>query len=170
MIPSIEHVPSADEIMEQLRDPQRLLAVRHALTTTTPDSVHSMVRELAEELHVALVAVTILDEEYQYVLSASDGSRERCAAGTSGCQYVIGSGRTVALSSATSQPIRKLLASFLPLNAGLAYLGVPLKRPDGQVLGAVCMVDDKPRHWTAQEHFALYQASELIKFSLFGKE
>jgi GAF domain-containing protein len=33
----------------------------------------------------------------------------------------------------------------------VAYAGVPLIGEDGQALGALCVIDDRPRHWTPDQ-------------------
>lgn len=52
----------------------------------------------------------------------------------------------------------------------LAYLGVPLTDEEGEVLGAVCVVDIVPRLWTAEDHYALFETSQMITRILAGHE
>ena len=48
----------------------------------------------------------------------------------------------------------------------VAYLGVPLATEDGDVLGALCVIDHAPREWTAQEARTLTDLARLFGLDL----
>lgn len=159
-------------IEERLHDPARLDAVRIVLGRPVPTELHLLVYNLAVEFAVPLIAVTVLEGDEQHTLSASNGTAgARCRTGVSGCQFVVGSGKMVMLHK-TQGPtwLQKMISEFLPNSAAVAYIGVPVTTVDGQVVGAVCAVDDKPRVWKAEEHFALYRMSEVVAQMMCYKE
>ncbi|MFN8074423.1 MAG: GAF domain-containing protein [Kineosporiaceae bacterium] len=43
-----------------------------------------------------------------------------------------------------------------------AYAGVPLRTPDGQVLGGHCVISGVPHHWTSDEVAALQAAADEV--------
>ena len=43
----------------------------------------------------------------------------------------------------------------------IAYVGVPLRMPDGSVLGSLCAIDDKDRDWTPEDVSALNDLAQI---------
>jgi GAF domain-containing protein len=44
----------------------------------------------------------------------------------------------------------------------VAYAGMPVRSMDGQVLGALCVMDDKRREWTTAELDALRDLADCV--------
>ena len=64
---------------------------------------------------------------------------------------------------------RTELCSLL-IDAGLrAYLGVPLNDTSGATLGALCVIDNKPRVWQAQDVQALQDLVDVASMVLQGR-
>lgn len=161
---SMEHLSQqiVDELEGRLNDPLRLSVAKEVLATAVPDTARVLMDSLARELGVVMAAVTVIDEHKQHVLTSSHGAVDSCLREDSKCQYVIGSGHMVAVNNVSGSWWRRVSNYMLPNGEPLqAYLGVPL-RIRGQVLGAVCVVDDKPRTWTAQEHYRVVEVARLI--------
>lgn len=152
-----------EQVEGVLDSPSRLSSVKKTLERPVPPLVHVLIRTLAADLDVPFAAATVLDEELQHFLSTSEGDVEACSRDSSKCQFVIGSGMMVAINNVERHSIfRRMLRNVMGSVTLQAYLGVPLKDEKGEVLGAVCVVDTKPRVWTAEEHYALYETSEMI--------
>lgn len=154
-----------EEIARRLDDPARLNSVRSTLAKPVPPLVDVLIRALAADLDCAFAAVTIIDDTHQHFLSTNMGKMESCERDASKCQFVIGTGHMVAINNVKSTGMWRWIIQGLTPGSNdplQAYLGVPLKNSDGQILGAVCVVDDKPRVWTAKEHYALYETSKLV--------
>jgi GAF domain-containing protein len=43
----------------------------------------------------------------------------------------------------------------------IAYVGVPLRMPDGSVLGSLCAIDGEDRDWTSEDVSALCDLAEI---------
>jgi GAF domain-containing protein len=74
---------------------------------------------------------------------------------------VVANGTGVVLPDAT----RDRLVSDSPAMDALcfvAYAGMPIRSVDGQVLGALCVMDDKPREWTTGELAALRDLADCV--------
>ena len=66
------------------------------------------------------------------------------------CQHVVTTAEPLLVEDARTDPrVRDNLA--VPDIGVVAYAGVPLVGLDGQVLGALCAIDVKPRAWTADD-------------------
>jgi GAF domain-containing protein len=64
--------------------------------------------------------------------------------------HVVDRGAPLAIRDAREDPlVRDNLA--VPDLGVVAYLGAPLTLADGHVAGALCVIDHRPRHWTADQ-------------------
>lgn len=62
------------------------------------------------------------------------------------CKHVVLSNRSLVVSYATEHPIVRKNPAITELGV-MAYLGVPVKTPDGNPVGALCVIDNEPRTW-----------------------
>lgn len=51
-----------------------------------------------------------------------------------------------------------------------AYLGVPIRSPEGVALGSFCVIDDQPRTWTADEGDRLRDIADMVESELGLRE
>lgn len=151
------------DVESRLNDPRRLNAVQATLERPVPVLVHALIRALAADLDASFAAVTVLDKDTQHFLSTNVGDVASCKVGDTGCQYVISTGQTIALHTGKGPSwVTKMLSSWTLREPSQAYLGVPLMSKSGEVLGAICVIDSKPRSWKAEEHYTVYEASKMI--------
>jgi GAF domain-containing protein len=62
------------------------------------------------------------------------------------CKHVVLSNRSLVVSYATEHPMVRSNPAITDLGV-MAYLGVPVKTPDGNPVGAICVIDNEPRTW-----------------------
>lgn len=158
------------QVDRRLNNERRLEAVETMLARSVPDIVYAMADKLAVELNVPLAAVTVLDSTHQHYLATSAGTQQKCEVGGSKCQFVIATGNELAINNVREDRFFSRLKQFwiTPEDELLAYLGVPLTDADGEIVGAVCVVDSNPREWTAQEHYLVHEASQQIREALIA--
>ncbi|WP_084150325.1 histidine kinase dimerization/phosphoacceptor domain -containing protein [Azohydromonas australica] len=151
--------PSAQPSPQRLDAPERLEALRRTQLMDTPpeEDFDRFTRLAALTLQAPLCLISLVDDRRQFFKSAFGlpealaGSRE-LPVQESFCQFVVTSGEALVVEDARHAPPPRYA---LPVPEGVvAYLGVPLATPDGHVLGSFCVVDDKPRQWTALERIA----------------
>nr|WP_244422018.1 HWE histidine kinase domain-containing protein [Bradyrhizobium sp. ORS 285] len=77
------------------------------------------------------------------------------------CQHVVTSAEPLVVSDAKQHPLVKdnLAIPSLGVNA---YLGVPLKLPSGEVIGALCAIDHEPRPWSEDDITQITELSEIV--------
>lgn len=63
------------------------------------------------------------------------------------CQYVIDSGDKLIIDDARTDPRTRASGVAGPASV-TAWAGFPVRDPDGQVTGALCVADHRPRHWS----------------------
>lgn len=48
----------------------------------------------------------------------------------------------------------------------VAYLGVPVRGPSGEVLGSFCAIEDSPQDWTEDQLYALHDLAQMIEAAI----
>jgi len=147
----------AAEILDQVREPGRLAAVRATglLDTGAEEPFDRLARLAAKALRAPLAFVTVVDEQRSFWKSCigveiTDVAGRQNTVQESFCQYVIGSGSELVVGDAASDP-RTCENPSIALMGVAAWAGFPLRSPDGHVLGSFCVVDTVVRSWTDEE-------------------
>lgn len=102
---------------------------------------------------VAMVSLVHRDGQWLPGLAATEvswRSGRSIPATRSLCRHLVGGGLPLAVADARTDPV----LHDDPAVAGgdvVAYAGYPLTDSDARVLGALCVLDDRPRVWTAAE-------------------
>lgn len=127
----------------------------------------------SDALATMAAAVTIIDGPDQVFL-ASFGfdpppSDRNGTDNYSFCKFVGATGDTFAVDYAPENAIVCDLDSVSLLGVH-AYLGVPLKTPDGEVVGSFCVFDDHLRNWTVQHETLLKDYSVLATAVLLAEQ
>ncbi|MBO0903940.1 HWE histidine kinase domain-containing protein [Jiella sonneratiae] len=114
--------------------------------------------------------VSVFDEGRQVFKSEAGlpGPAERdeqglrvAAARGSACLDVVEHGEPVVIDDVAADPRYAAGAGVRALRIG-AYMGLPVRLPDGTVIGSFCVVDEKPRAWTEEERQALEDLLALL--------
>jgi len=141
----------------RLRDPARLEALRRTgLLDSAAEDIYQRLTVAARRLLAAPVAlVSLVDADRQFFASASGlpepwASTRQTPLSHSFCQHVVLRGCPLVVEDARQHPtLQHNLA--VPDFDVVAYLGVPLITPDGQILGSFCVIDHVPRRWGPRE-------------------
>lgn len=138
-------------------DPARLFALdRLDLLDSPPEPAYDRLTRLAARLLDAPVSlISLVDRDRQFFKSQVGladpwASARQTPLSHSFCQYVVSEQRPLVVTDAREHP---LLATNLaiPDLGVIAYAGVPLRSPEGSVIGSFCAIDTEPRVWTAEE-------------------
>jgi PAS domain-containing protein len=78
------------------------------------------------------------------------------------CRHVVASGRPLCVGDAPNDPRVCDNPAITDMNVA-AYLGVPLVTPEGQVLGAFCVLDGQPRAWTGELQALLRDLADSVQ-------
>ena len=150
-------------------DGPRLAALRATGLLDSPperrfDRLTGFARRL---LGVPVALVSLVDDERQFFKS-HDGLAEPWASerGTprshSFCQYVVVSGEPFQVDDARADARVCDHPAVDALDVA-AYLGVPIRDPDGHVLGSLCALDHVPRAWTAGDRAVLRDLADAAE-------
>jgi PAS domain S-box-containing protein len=141
----------------RIDDPHRLRVLRATGLLDTP-SVPGLDRltQLAARLVDAPVALVSLVDDCRQFFSSALGLPEPWAGrretpfSHSFCQYVVAQDAPLVVKDARlDDRLRTNLA--IPDLGVVAYAGFPLRSPDGHPLGSFCVIDTKPKEWTAAQ-------------------
>lgn len=143
---------------------ERLVSVRSLLPsqiTTTPelDILTGLVKDV---FHAASSAVTIIDEDWQRIAATSGIKAGSCPREQSACTYVVQSGQQFVVEDMTLHPAFRNKAYVKGFPSFRFYAGFPLEIDEGLTLGALCIIDTKPRIFNAE------QSEKLRKFALLA--
>lgn len=145
------------------------------LLDSPPEKAFDRISELvAKLLHVPVSLVTILDAQRQFFKSArgltSPWSEARETPLThSLCQHVARTGNPLIVNEARTDPLVRDNLAISDLGVE-AYLGFPVRAPDGSVIGALCAIDRVPRSWTGAEQGIMHDLVEILETELTLRE
>ena len=141
----------------RLSDPARLQRLRESglLQDGSHPSLDLLTRTAAEQAHAPVALVTLVDAERQVFASqVGVGEPWSSLGGTplshSFCRHVASDDAPLIVTDARSDARVGDNPAVDELGVA-AYAGFPLHSPDGQVLGAFCVIDHEPREWTTSE-------------------
>ncbi len=124
-----------------------------------------LTRLVTQFLGVPVALVSLVDDQRQFFKSACGlggwaGAARETGLSHSFCQYVVTSGQPLIVADARVHPLLKDNRAIPDLGV-IAYIGFPIRAPDGSVLGSFCAIDNKPRIWTQPEIELLAELTEL---------
>jgi DNA-binding CsgD family transcriptional regulator len=138
------------------RAPARLAAVRKTNLLDTPpeECFDRLTRLAAETLGVPAAFLSLVEECTDFYKSCFGFSEPlttlRHMEGETFCHHTLVSDGIVIVDDARKDALYAQIPTVKSLGV-IAYVGVPLDSQDGQPLGAFCVVDTKPHHWTRDE-------------------
>jgi signal transduction histidine kinase len=154
---------------------QRLLEILHALSYRTTDLrnyLKTIADGVSELLQIDWSIVTLCDANTEKILASSIDLQGRLEGSIHGSvtSYVVSSGQILAIEDIQTQP------EFGRSSAGYrAYLGVPMRTSQGEVIGTICSLHRQPRKFQASElkiveMFAERAAIALDNYALYERE
>jgi GAF domain-containing protein len=115
---------------------------------------------------VALVSIVELDWDRQFFTSQVGlpdpwAAYRQTPLSHSFCQHVMTDDQPLIVTDSRVHPRVKDNLAIPDLNV-IAYLGVPVRGPDQSPLGAMCVIDGKPREWSARDLTILSQLADCV--------
>jgi len=123
----------------------RTLREYHLLDTAPEPGFDRVTKLLADLFDVPIALVSLIDESRQWFKSAHGFDRPETPRDIGFCQYAIATGKPLVVPDAAADPRFR----DNPLVTGEPhirfYAGMPLRAYNGAILGALCIVDRRPR-------------------------
>jgi hypothetical protein len=138
-------------------DPERVKALRATgLLDSGADEAFDRLTHLAAKLLNAPVAlISLVDEDRQFFKSSIGlaepwHSARQTPLSHSFCRHTLLTRETLVIEDARSHVLVRQNPAIRDLDV-VAYAGVPLITGAGHVLGTLCVIDHRPRSWTADQ-------------------
>ncbi|WP_315766458.1 MULTISPECIES: HWE histidine kinase domain-containing protein [unclassified Bradyrhizobium] len=148
--------------------PDRLTSLSQTdLLDTPPEPGFDRVTRLATRLLQAPAAIIALVDRDRQFFKSSIGlcepwnSLRETPLNHSFCQHVVSTAAPLVVTDAGQHPLVKNHLA-VPVPGVIAYLGVPLKLPGGEVIGALYVIDHVPRAWSEDDIAQLTELSEIV--------
>ncbi|MBL0407182.1 GAF domain-containing protein [Microvirga aerilata] len=140
-----------------LSNPKRLAALRQAnLLDTPPEEAFDQLTRIAAQLtNSPMAMVTIIDANRQFMKSGVGSigptSPERdIPLSHSFCRHAVTSKQPLIVSDARTDANFNDNPALTDFGV-IAYAGIPLVSQEGEALGALCVIDSKPREWSDEQ-------------------
>jgi len=164
-----ERANGDDPVARAVADAGRLAALqRTGLLDSAPDErFDGLARVAAKALHAPIALVTLVDEDRQFFKSCIGLTKEPWASqretplSHSFCQHAVATRRPLIVDDAREDPTLRDNLAIRDLDI-IAYAGIPLIGADGQALGTLCVIDDRPRHWRGEETALLQEIANAV--------
>jgi diguanylate cyclase (GGDEF)-like protein len=151
----------------------RLFALQELrLLDTAPEARFDRVVQLAARLSVAPIGIMSVVAERRIFFKSTYGTKQ---AGLQlgqtfrdfwFCSHVVASGRPLVVVNARIDPRFDEIASVTSHPGLVAYAGVPIRAPRGEVIGALAVFDTQEREFPESEVSALADLATLIESEL----
>lgn len=140
-----------------VRDRSRLAALDrlNVLDTPAEESYDRFTRLASDLLNAPVALVSLVGEERQFFKSEV-GLREPWASARetpmthSVCQFAVEAREPLVIEDVRRDPRLRQSAAIRDLDV-VAYAGAPLITSAGHAVGTLCVIDHKPRAWTAEQ-------------------
>jgi GAF domain-containing protein len=138
-----------------VNDSDRLDSVRRSGLVGQSSAAFDRLTRLAHALlGVPATFLSIVDEDRDFYLSqvgfGEPLSTTRSLSGKTFCHLAIANDGPLVINDTHADPEHRAIPTVDSLGVA-AYLGVPIRLPDEQVLGSFCAIDDKAHVWTEVE-------------------
>jgi len=165
-VTSIAQTKEADEAQEELSP--SLIQMQNAVVEDEPseDAFHNLASNLARAFDAPIALITVADGERRFwetqcgltdeALFSSNNTRSACS-----CAQMVLSEDILVISDTAEDP-RSANDPFF-LERGIRfYAGTPLKSHDGTIIGALCVLDTRPRQVTDKQKDLLLWIAEAV--------
>lgn len=157
---------------EEADEPARQRALTSmGILDSAPEESFDQITETAQNLFgVSMAAVTFIDETRQWMKSARGLPRADAPRGDSFCDITIRRAQHFAIEDTSLDP----RFADNPFATGPAavrfYAGYPIESPDGQRVGALCIMDSKPRGFSATDAALLRSLALRVQRLIWGDQ
>ncbi len=160
-----ENLSSPISIKAQTQGEIYRLAVLHSyglLDSPADAAFDAMTRMIARLFDVPTVLISLMDDERQWFKSRVGLDVCETAREVSFCRYIIEDDAPLVVPDAQTDP----RFADNPLVTGEPhirfYAGAPLRVPEGVTLGTLCLIDTRPREFSAQDMKQLGELADLV--------
>ena len=153
---------------KHINDPVRLASLSETGLLDRPEqlAMQRYARIARNAIDASVCLVSLVDADRQFFAAAEGlgtpwSERRETPLSHSFCQHVVNDRSQLVVRDARRDDRLCTNLAIEDLNV-VAYAGVPLCDPNGNVLGSFCVIDVQPRDWTANELQLLNALAEAV--------
>lgn len=169
ILPDSFALNALDDHPSRLKDRRRLDALAASgLMNGLPEEAFDRIVRLATRLAGVPVGLFSVVDDLGQTFKAQHGFSGRLAdcrqtpLSHSFCQYVVTQNRPLAVSDARDNDLLRDNGAIPDLGV-VAYLGVPIHGPRGEVLGSLCAIDSAPHDWSEQQLAVMTDLAAILE-------
>lgn len=144
---------------------------RLGILDTAPEERFDRIAGLAQQLFgTASAAVTFIDGDRQWVKAQRGETLDEVPRAIAFCDFTIRQGGAMVVPDATLDPRFRhnpLVNEAMQLRF---YAGYPLEAPDGERVGALCLLDSKPHDFSAEDSALLRTLALMVQDQLWADQ
>jgi signal transduction histidine kinase len=144
-------------LSSSLRDPRRLasLGATELMDSPPEEAFDHLTERAAHELGVPTAVMALVDDRRQFFKSmvgieGTAAEQRGTPLSHSFCQHVVHTGTPLRVEDARTHPLVRDNLAVRDLEV-IAYLGMPLVAPDGEVVGSLCAISSEPHRWSEDD-------------------
>ncbi|MDX1914120.1 MAG: sensor domain-containing diguanylate cyclase [Methylophilus sp.] len=133
------------------------------LDTPTEGRFDSITRIAKRVFNVPIAVISLVDENRQWFKSCIGLDVKETSRDVSFCGHAILGNETMIVSNAAQDQRfadNPLVTGFPNIQF---YAGCPIKAPNGQTMGTLCIIDQKPRHFEHDDLIALKDLAMMVE-------
>jgi len=147
---------------------QAALDALHVVDSATDARIDRIARTARDLLGASGASVTFLDHERQWIKSAVSMSRSDTARAISFCNTTISRPELFVVEDAAQDHAFAAHPWVVGEEQVRFYAGYPVEAPNGERVGALCVVDTKPRHFSGAEAALLRELALRVQTLLWA--
>jgi len=156
---------------DAIRDPERLRALEASgILRENHPTLHRITRLARRILDVPVVQINVITEDRQIPVSWSGRSdfADTAPLAHSHCKTIVGTAAPFVVSDARND--ERVREHPLTAAGAASYLGVPFSTREGEILGALCVIDFEPREWKSEDIRILEElAADVLELPLMDR-
>jgi two-component sensor histidine kinase len=159
-----------------LKSPNRLNALERTQLLDTPaEECFDRVTRLAARLlgcNTALLSLVDSDRQFfksQCGLPSPVSEARQTPLSHSFCKHVVTSRAPLVVEDSRNHPLVSDNGAVTDFSV-ITYMGVPVHSSQGEVLGSLCVLDSKPRVWSAEDKQLLSDLARIIEDEVYLRE
>jgi hypothetical protein len=154
---------------DAILDPRRLAALEATglLDTPAEEAFDQLSRVACAIAEAPMALVSLVDHNRQFLKSCIGALPElnleerETPLSHSFCRHVVDSGQALLIEDARTHPLTR--DNPMTREHGVvAYAGIPLVTPSGQILGTLCVLDARPRQWSEATQRSLTDLASAV--------
>jgi GAF domain-containing protein len=156
------------DVLSVVRNVSRLMSLHHSglLDTPAEEVFDRFTRLAAHLLKTRTALLSLVDADRQFFKSAQGldeplASKRETPLSHSICKHVVELGTGLVIPDGRVHPTVRDSPAVHD-NYFVAYAGMPVFASDGQILGTLCVIDNRPREWTEADLAALRDLAACV--------